>query len=112
MKILNHLKLLSKTLMRTWKGPKTGIQLLSLLRVSMILPKPVFPRTPVNIATRIGMEVTNPLPNDSVEGKQRKRKSQESDIYPGITYKTFIKSKVKVKFSPLQALEALRVVRG
>jgi hypothetical protein len=40
-----------------------------------------------------------------VEGKQRKRKSQESDILLGTPDKTFIESKVKEKASKMKRRE-------
>jgi hypothetical protein len=57
------------------------------------------------------MEAANSLPKDSVEGKQRKRKSQESDIYPRTFYKTFIESKEKYNASQMKG-RAGRQLKG
>jgi hypothetical protein len=40
-----------------------------------------------------GTEAINPLPKSSVEGKQRDRKPQKSEILPGTLYKNFSDSK-------------------
>jgi hypothetical protein len=65
------------------------------------LPTSASQRTPDNIlpesTTHTSIEAINPLPKDSVEGKQRKRKSHKSEILSGPPYKRFIESKEKDK---------------
>jgi hypothetical protein len=95
MKILNHVISLAKIrcLTRIWKGPKIGIEMLTLHFVSMgliclCLPLQLLPER----TTRTSREAINPLPKASVEGKQRKRISQKSEMLPETPYKTFIES--------------------
>jgi hypothetical protein len=46
---------------------------------------------------RTGIEAISRLPEASAEAKQRKRKSRESDIFPGTPHKTLIESKERGK---------------
>jgi hypothetical protein len=48
------------------------------------------------------MEAIYQVPKASVDGKQRKRKSRESEILPGTHYRTFIESKEKEKASKMK----------
>jgi hypothetical protein len=93
-------------MMRIWKGSKTGIQMLTLPFVSMVLICLHLPLHELLISWLLpegtagpGMEAVNPLLEASVEGKQRKRKSQESESLPRTPYKAFIESKEKEKAS-------------
>jgi hypothetical protein len=70
----------------------------------------------VKIRAAITSERVNELgPNFFSDFRIKERTVYSICIYfvplSGISY-TFVSAKVKVKFSPLQALEALRVVRG
>jgi hypothetical protein len=52
--------------------------------------------------THTKIEAINPLPEASVEGKQRKRRPQKSDILPGTNYEMLIETKWKEKASKMK----------
>jgi hypothetical protein len=71
------------------------------------LPTSVSPRAPDNTATvrkycSHGHRSKSQLPEASVEGKERKKKSRESEILPGSIYKPFIKSRKNGKASKMK----------
>jgi hypothetical protein len=111
MKILNHLRSLAKIrrLMRIRKRPKTGFEMLALPLVPMapvclhlFLHEHLIIQLLPESTTHTSTEAISPLPKASVEGKRRKRKSQESEILPGTAYKTFTESKGKEKASKMK----------
>jgi hypothetical protein len=56
------------------------------------LPTPVSSRSPDNVATaRTSMKALNPFPKDSMEGKQRKTNSHQSEISSRASYKNMLK---------------------
>jgi hypothetical protein len=75
--------------------------------ISLHLIIQLLPESTAHMSTK----VINPLPKASVEGKQRKRKPQESEILPGTPYKTFIESKEKEKASKMKR-RAERQLKG
>jgi hypothetical protein len=91
MKILNHLRSLANVKMpdADLEGAENGHSNADFpLRFDgPDLPTPTSPWTPDNILPKstapASMEAINPLPNASVESKQRKRKTQEWEILPG-----------------------------
>jgi hypothetical protein len=80
------------------------------------LPTLASPRSPDYIATTRKYNSyyhssIKPIAKTSVEGKERKKKSQESEILPGTPYKTFIESKEKDKESKMKG-KAERQLKG
>jgi hypothetical protein len=79
------------------------------------VPRSVSPRTPDNIATRKCYSHQHggnkPTAKISVEAKQLKRKSQQSEILSGTPYKKFIEGKGKEKASKIKG-RAERQLKG
>jgi hypothetical protein len=91
------------------EGQKTSTEMLTLPSVSMVLLYLHLPLREHLImellpqsTTHTRTEAVNPLPEASVEDKQRKRRPQESDILPGTTYRTCIESKRKEEVSKMK----------
>jgi hypothetical protein len=108
-KILNRLRQFGeiRCLMRIWEIADEHSNVNSPLPVDDLnLHTPASQQTPDNVpperTTHTFIEAINPLSKSSVEGKQRKKKSKESEILSGTPYRKFAVVKKKEKVSKMK----------